>query len=237
MKKLIFIGLISFFFWLVVQAPVSLLLPHIKDNGFFQVQQHQGSITSAQLKTTGVIDQLSYQLNPWSLLWLDVSVNFTLNKGEDYLKGRVIFNLASQKPELILDQGKLDLSLLEQYIPALSVVEARGQIVLEKIQIVWDSIQAKVPKSLSGKINLSALYLLAEKFGDYQGVLATKKPMIKGVLSSVQTAQTNTKLEFDFNTDEQQLTIAGKVLGKTPNTKAIIEQLGVKNVKHTLQLQ
>lgn len=237
MKKIILLGIVSLAIFLIIKAPSSLLLPYLNNNAHFQVQNIKGGLFSAQIQTTGKIDNLSYEFNPWQLLLANLSVDAIVQKGNNRLRGEAKINLITQKITFENLTGMIDLALLEQYFPELSTIEPRAQLDFNGVDIAWDNIQKNpIPQQLSGKIDVVKFQVLEQNFGDYTLSLTTKTPTnIIGMINHQKSAQVAADIKFNLLADKKQLLITGVVSGNTPNTKAILRQLNIAKIQQTVQ--
>lgn len=237
MKKIIILGVVSLAVFMFIKAPAFLLLPYLNSTPYVQVKNIEGSIFSAKAQTTGKIDNLSYQLNPWQLLLANFSVNITAQKGGSRIQGVAGVNLITQKITLKHLTGDVNLALFEEYMPELSTIEPRGQLLLKGVDIVWDDVQNNpIPQHLSGKIDVLKLQVLEQDFGGYTALFTTKTPTnIVGEINHHKSAQVNADIKLNLLDDKKQLMISGVVSGNTPNTKAILQQLNVANIVQTIR--
>ncbi len=236
MKKIIVLSVVSFIFFLLIKAPASLLVPYINKNPYFQVQSIMGSIFSGKMQTTGKIDGLIYQFNPWSLLLADLSFDIQAKKDNSLLKGEVGVNLITQKIEVEQLIGTLNLALFQHYIPVLSTVDPKGNLFFNGLNIVWDDIKNnQVPQYLSGNIELLKLQALGENFGNYQFNVDTQDSNIVGTLNNKKSAATNTKIKLNLSNAKKQLGISGTITGNSANAKEILKQLNMTNIKKTIR--
>ena len=236
MKKIIALGLLSFVLFALFKTPVALLLPYINKNPYFQAHHISGHIFSANIATMGGIDTLTYQMNFWQLLLANVSVEFEAKKGNSVVRGEVVLDLISEQVRFNDINGVVHLPLFQQYLPVLSTVEPQGKLRIIGINGIWNDVQNNpVPKQLFGALELTQLNLLGQAFGDYQLNVETQLSNIVGNIISKASTPTDTRIKFNLATAKKQLSIAGKILGKNANTKAIVEQLGIANIQRTIR--
>ncbi len=236
MKKLIFLAVVSFMVFVLMSAPASLLLPYINQSPYFQAQSATGSIFAGQMQTTGKIDSLLYRVNLWQLLLANLDFKVRAVQGDNFIQTNVKIDLITQTVQLKDLTSRLNLALLQQYIPELSTVEPRGQLFLKDISVTWDDVRTyQIPQRLSGSIQLSKLNVLGQEFGDYQLPIETQAFDIFGVLSSKESAMTNTKIKLSLLNKKKQLVISGAVVGKNENVKAILQQLNISNIERIIR--
>lgn len=237
MKKIIALAVVSFTVFVLLQAPASLLLPYLNQSPYFQVSHISGNIFAAKMQTTGEFDALTYRLNAWQLLLANLSIDVAVQKDNNQLKGEAAINLITQKITLEHLTGGIDLALLEQYLPELSTVQPRGQLVLNGVNVAWDNLQNNpIPQRLSGNIELLKFQALAQDFGNYTLRLVTKTPSnIIGTIGHQKSAQVSADIKLNLLDKKKQLLISGVVSGNTPNTKEILRQLNVGKIQQTIR--
>lgn len=235
MKKIIFLSLVSFVVFVLINAPASLILPYINKSQHFQVQNISGNIFSAQMQTTGEIEQLSYAINPWELLLANLSFKTKIVQGDSVIHSDIKIDLITQKLKIKHLTGKINLALLKQYIPELSTVEPLGYLSFNNVGAAWNDIENnKIPYKISGNIELLGFNILEQDFGDYQLLIKTQSPNIIGMLSGKKSAKTNTKIKLELLNKQKQFIISGTVIGRDKNVSAILKQLNIGNVQHTI---
>lgn len=236
MKKIILLGLISFAMFVLIKTPATFLLPYVNQLPYFQAQSITGNIFSGQMHTTGKIDSLSYQINPWQLLLANLSAEVVIKKDNSSVKARMIIDLISRKITLYDLKGVLNLKLIEQYMPALSSIEPKGNLSFKGLGVLWDDIENNpVPQRLSGTVDLLKFNVLGQNFGDYQLLIKTQLSNIIGHLSGKKSAAANVKIKLSLLAKEKQLTVSGNVASADANIKAILQQMNIGNIKQTIR--
>ncbi|MBE8232257.1 MAG: type II secretion system protein N [Endozoicomonadaceae bacterium] len=236
MKKIILLGVVSFIVFVLMSAPASLLVPYVNQSPYFQAQSATGNIFSAKIHTTGEIKSISYQVNLWQLLLANASVDVQVARDDNTIQANLKVDLITQKVELNHLTGRLNLALLQQYIPELSLVEPQGYLSFSDVNVAWGDVRNQlIPEQLSGNIELLKLNALGQDFGDYELLIETHSPNIVGVLSGKESATTDAKIKLNLLDEKKQLVISGTITGKNENTSAILQQLNIGNIKQVIR--
>ncbi|MDX1347647.1 MAG: type II secretion system protein N [Thiomicrorhabdus chilensis] len=128
----------------------------------------QGSLWSGQLKLglnqakqNVPLGTLSWQLNPWALLAMNLNADMQIvpSQGAGGLDWQLSTGLLNQQSIELADlNGKMEMSALQGMLPASvkGLGELKGQLSFQQINVVWDT-QLQWATQLSGDVKVAQL--------------------------------------------------------------------------------
>ena len=232
MKKYIVTFVLALVFFIVVNAPATLLTPYIKNIEIEKINGNvwQGSISSSQF------ENITWSINPFYLILgtLSADVNAKINQ-TNHLNTTASINLF-QNTALENINGTLTTNYLQQLAPTLPIM-AQAKFAINNAQINWDDIKSQnYPSSAQGGISIQKVNLLGEQLGNYDAKFNYQNNVLKSSIVSNSSSKVNANINLALN-PQFKLTIKGTIQPKTSNLKSIFKELNIPTKQdHSIQL-
>ena len=222
MKKYIVTFVLALVFFIVVNAPATLLTPYIKNIEIEKINGSvwQGSISSSQF------ENITWSINPFYLILgtLSADVNAKINQ-TNHLNTIASINLF-QNTALENINGTLTTNYLQQLAPTLPIM-AQAKFTINNAQINWDDIKNQnIPSLAQGGISIQKVNLLGEQLGNYDAKLHYQNNLLKSSIVSNPSSKVNANINLALN-PQFKLTIKGTIQPKTSNLKSIFKELNI----------
>ena len=222
MKKYIVAFVLALVFFIVVNAPATLLTPYIKNIEIEKINGNvwQGSISSSQF------ENITWSINPFYLILgtLSADVNAKINQ-TNHLNTTASINLF-QNTALENINGTLTTNYLQQLAPTLPIM-AQAKFTINNAQINWDDIKSQnIPSLAQGGISIQKVNLLGEQLGNYDAKFNYQNNVLKSSIVSNSSSKVNTNISLTLN-PQIKLTIKGTIQPKTSNLKSIFKELNI----------
>ena len=222
MKKYIVTFVLALVFFIVVNAPATLLTPYIKNIEIEKINGSvwQGSISSSQF------ENITWSINPFYLILgtLSADVNAKINQ-TNHLNTTASINLF-QNTALENINGTLTTNYLQQLAPTLPIM-AQAKFAINNAQINWDDIKSQnYPSSAQGGISIQKVNLLGEQLGNYDAKFNYQNNVLKSSIVSNSSSKVNANINLALN-PQFKLTIKGTIQPKTSNLKSIFKELNI----------
>ena len=222
MKKYIVTFVLALVFFIVVNAPATLLTPYIKNIEIEKINGNvwQGSISSSQF------ENITWSINPFYLILgtLSADVNAKINQ-TNHLNTTASINLF-QNTALENINGTLTTNYLQQLAPTLPIM-AQAKFAINNAQINWDDIKSQnYPSSAQGGISIQKVNLLGEQLGNYDAKFNYQNNVLKSSIVSNSSSKVNANINLALN-PQFKLTIKGTIQPKTSNLKSIFKELNI----------
>jgi hypothetical protein len=222
MKKYIVTFVLALVFFIVVNAPATLLTPYIKNIEIEKINGSvwQGSISSSQF------ENITWSINPFYLILgtLSADVNAKINQ-TNHLNTTASINLF-QNTALENINGTLTTNYLQQLAPTLPIM-AQAKFAINNAQINWDDIKNQnIPSLAQGGISIQKVNLLGEQLGNYDAKFNYQNNVLKSSIVSNSSSKVNANINLALN-PQFKLTIKGTIQPKTSNLKSIFKELNI----------
>ena len=222
MKKYIVTFVLALVFFIVVNAPATLLTPYIKNIEIEKINGSvwQGSISSSQF------ENITWSINPFYLILgtLSADVNAKINQ-TNHLNTTASINLF-QNTALENINGTLTTNYLQQLAPTLPIM-AQAKFTINNAQINWDDIKNQnIPSLAQGGISIQKVNLLGEQLGNYDAKFNYQNNVLKSSIVSNSSSKVNANINLALN-PQFKLTIKGTIQPKTSNLKSIFKELNI----------
>ena len=222
MKKYIVTFVLALVFFIVVNAPATLLTPYIKNIEIENINGSvwQGSISSSQF------ENITWSINPFYLILgtLSADVNAKINQ-TNHLNTTASINLF-QNTALENINGTLTTNYLQQLAPTLPIM-AQAKFAINNAQINWDDIKNQnIPSLAQGGISIQKVNLLGEQLGNYDAKFNYQNNVLKSSIVSNSSSKVNANINLALN-PQFKLTIKGTIQPKTSNLKSIFKELNI----------
>ena len=232
MKKYIVAFVLALVFFIVVNAPATLLTPYIKNIEIEKINGSvwQGSISSSQF------ENITWSINPFYLILgtLSADVNAKINQ-TNHLNTTASINLF-QNTALENINGTLTTNYLQQLAPTLPIM-AQAKFAINNAQINWDDIKSQnYPSSAQGGVSIQKVNLLGEQLGNYDAKFNYKNNILRSSITSNQSSQLDADIKLTLN-PQFKLTVKGAIQPKTNNLTLILKELNIPNKQdYSIQL-
>ena len=232
MKKYIVTFVLALVFFIVVNAPATLLTPYIKNIEIEKINGSvwQGSISSSQF------ENITWSINPFYLILgtLSADVNAKINQ-TNHLNTTASINLF-QNTALENINGTLTTNYLQQLAPTLPIM-AQAKFAINNAQINWDDIKSQnYPSSAQGGVSIQKVNLLGEQLGNYDAKFNYKNNILRSSITSNQSSQLDADIKLTLN-PQFKLTVKGAIQPKTNNLTLILKELNIPNKQdYSIQL-
>lgn len=236
MKKQLIIFTLALLFFIIANAPATLLTPYIKNIQDFHIKEvkgsiWQGSIVSNQLGVT------SWNINPFYLLAGTLSADTSIQFNQsNHLNSSVSVNLF-QKIKLENISGALTTDYIQQLAPTLPIM-AKANLIVSNAQVHWDDKTKNLgrPSFAKGDINIQKVNFLGEQLGSYDARFSYKNNLLNASISSNQSSQIDTDIKLTLDS-KFRLTVKGAIQPKTNNIVLIFKELNISNTQdYSIQL-
>ncbi len=222
MKKYIVTFVLALVFFIVVNAPATLLTPYIKNIEIEKINGSvwQGSISSSQF------ENITWSINPFYLILgtLSADVNAKINQ-TNHLNTTASINLF-RNTALENINGTLTTNYLQQLTPTLPIM-AQAKFEINNAQINWDDIKnQKIPSLAQGNISIQKVNLLGEQLGNYDAKFNYQNNLLKSSIVSNASSKVNTNINLALN-PQFKFTIKGTIQPITSNLKSIFKELNI----------
>jgi hypothetical protein len=222
MKKYIVTFVLALVFFIVVNAPATLLTPYIKNIEIEKINGSvwQGSISSSQF------ENITWSINPFYLILgtLSADVNAKINQ-TNHLNTTASINLF-QNTALENINGTLTTNYLQQLAPTLPIM-AQAKFAINNAQINWDDIKNQnIPSLAQGNISIQKVNLLGEQLGNYDAKFNYQNNLLKSSIVSNASSKVNTNINLALN-PQFKFTIKGTIQPITSNLKSIFKELNI----------
>lgn len=234
-KQLITFALVLLFF-IIANAPATLLAPHIKNVENFQIKQIKGSVWQGSV-ASNQFEKISWSVNPFYLLVgiLSADTNIQINQS-NHLNTTASINLF-QKIKLENINGTLTTDYIQQLAPNLPII-VKASLIISNAQINWGDVSKNpnTPSSAKGVINIQKVNLLGEKLGNYDASFNYKNNLLESSITSNQSSQIDVNINLMLDS-KFRLTIKGDIQPKTNSLALIFKELNIlKKQNYSIQL-
>ena len=139
MKKYIVTFALALVFFIVVNAPATLLTPYIKNIENIEIENINGSVWQGSI-SSNQFENITWSINPFYLILgtLSADVNAKINQ-TNHLNTIASINLF-QNTALENINGTLTTNYLQQLTPTLPIM-AQAKFTINNAQINWDDIK------------------------------------------------------------------------------------------------
>lgn len=175
--KIVMVSVLLYFFFLISSLPAKMVIAWVmpKSNAGLSIVSPQGTVWSGKVASIGArginINNFKWDLNVFSLLYGNISIDFVFGDTETHGKGEVSLSLGSNKIEVDNLEAAMPISLFEPLIVGVpakldgqlsalfeSIVFAPGDEILAKGNLVWNSAAVTVLQTVQlGDLKLSLL--------------------------------------------------------------------------------
>jgi hypothetical protein len=225
MKKYIVTFALALVFFLIANAPATLLTPYIKNINNLQVSDIHGSIWQGSLSSNH-FEKLTWGINPLYLILgtLSADVNAKINQ-TNHLNTTASINLF-RNTALENINGTLTTNYLQQFAPTLPIM-AQAKFAINNAQINWDDIKNQnIPSLAQGNISIQKVNLLGEQLGNYDTKFNYQNNLLKSSIVSNASSKVNTNINLALN-PQFKFTIKGTIQPITSNLKSIFKELNI----------
>jgi len=214
MKKYIVTFVLALVFFIVVNAPATLLTPYIKN---IEIENINGSVWQGSI-SSNQFENITWSINPFYLILgtLSADVNAKINQ-TNHLNTTASINLF-QNTALENINGQL--------APTLPIM-AQAKFAIKNAQINWNNIKNQnIPSLAQGAISIQRVNLLGEQLGNYDAKFNYQNNLLKSSIVSNSSSKVNTNINLALN-PQLKLTIKGTIQPKTSNLKSIFKELNI----------
>ena len=222
MKKYIVAFVLALVFFIVVNAPATLLTPYIKN---IEIENINGSVWQGSI-SSNQFENITWSINPFYLILgtLSADVNAKINQ-TNHLNTTASINLF-QNTALENINGTLTTNYLQQLAPTLPIM-AQAKFAIKNAQINWNNIKNQnIPSLAQGAISIQRVNLLGEQLGNYDAKFNYQNNLLKSSIVSNSSSKVNTNINLALN-PQLKLTIKGTIQPKTSNLKSIFKELNI----------
>ena len=222
MKKYIVAFVLALVFFIVVNAPATLLTPYIKN---IEIEKINGSVWQGSI-SSNQFENITWSINPFYLILgtLSADVNAKINQ-TNHLNTTASINLF-QNTALENINGTLTTNYLQQLAPTLPIM-AQAKFTINNAQINWDDIKSQnIPSLAQGGISIQKVNLLGEQLGNYDAKFNYQNNVLKSSIVSNSSSKVNANINLALN-PQFKLTIKGTIQPKTSNLKSIFKELNI----------
>ena len=235
MKKYIVTFALALVFFIVVNAPATLLTPYIKNIENIEIENINGSVWQGSI-SSNQFENITWSINPFYLILgtLSADVNAKINQ-TNHLNTTASINLF-QNTALENINGTLTTNYLQQLAPTLPIM-AQAKFAINNAQINWDDIKNQnIPSLAQGGISIQKVNLLGEQLGNYDAKFNYQNNVLKSSIVSNSSSKVNANINLALN-PQFKLTIKGTIQPKTSNLKSIFKELNIPTKQdHSIQL-
>ena len=235
MKKYIVTFALALVFFIVVNAPATLLTPYIKNIENIEIENINGSVWQGSI-SSNQFENITWSINPFYLILgtLSADVNAKINQ-TNHLNTIASINLF-QNTALENINGTLTTNYLQQLTPTLPIM-AQAKFTINNAQINWDDIKSQnIPSLAQGTISIQKVNLLGEQLGNYDAKFNYKNNILRSSITSNQSSQLDADIKLTLN-PQFKLTVKGAIQPKTSNLTLILKELNVPNKQdYSIQL-
>ena len=232
MKKYIVTFALALVFFIVVNAPATLLTPYIKN---IEIENINGSVWQGSI-SSNQFENITWSINPFYLILgtLSADVNAKINQ-TNHLNTIASINLF-QNTALENINGTLTTNYLQQLTPTLPIM-AQAKFTINNAQINWDDIKSQnYPSSAQGGVSIQKVNLLGEQLGNYDAKFNYKNNILRSSITSNQSSQLDADIKLTLN-PQFKLTVKGAIQPKTNNLTLILKELNIPNKQdYSIQL-
>ena len=235
MKKYIVTFALALVFFIVVNAPATLLTPYIKNIENIEIENINGSVWQGSI-SSNQFENITWSINPFYLILgtLSADVNAKINQ-TNHLNTTASINLF-QNTALENINGTLTTNYLQQLAPTLPIM-AQAKFAINNAQINWDDIKSQnYPSSAQGGVSIQKVNLLGEQLGNYDAKFNYKNNILRSSITSNQSSQLDADIKLTLN-PQFKLTVKGAIQPKTNNLTLILKELNIPNKQdYSIQL-
>ena len=207
MKKYIVTFALALVFFIVVNAPATLLTPYIKNIENIEIENINGSVWQGSI-SSNQFENITWSINPFYLILgtLSADVNAKINQ-TNHLNTIASINLF-QNTALENINGTLTTNYLQQLTPTLPIM-AQAKFTINNAQINWDDIKSQnYPSSAQGGVSIQKVNLLGEQLGNYDAKFNYKNNILRSSITSNQSSQLDADIKLTLN-PQFKLTVKG----------------------------
>ena len=207
MKKYIVTFALALVFFIVVNAPATLLTPYIKNIENIEIENINGSVWQGSI-SSNQFENITWSINPFYLILgtLSADVNAKINQ-TNHLNTTASINLF-QNTALENINGTLTTNYLQQLTPTLPIM-AQAKFTINNAQINWDDIKSQnYPSSAQGGVSIQKVNLLGEQLGNYDAKFNYKNNILRSSITSNQSSQLDADIKLTLN-PQFKLTVKG----------------------------
>jgi len=223
-SKIWFTLIVAFVFFLIANAPASLLKPILK-NSISIPFTLSGSIWKGSMHSN-YFKSASWKVDPLHLLLAKVSVQLKAEiDTQNKINAKAKISLF-KKLELSNINGFFTTQYLQQFVPNMPFLLS-SNIVINKVNASWNnSLPPNLPSEFKGNLSIKEVNLLGEKLGDYSFNFAYLDQTLDGDISSSISSSIDTNLRVTIS-PKKVLTMSGEILPKTRVLKSIFKELNI----------
>jgi hypothetical protein len=225
MKKYIATFILALVFFLIANAPATLITPYIKNINNLQVTNIHGSIWHGSL-SSNQFERLTWRVNPFYLALGSLSADIKIKIDQaNRLNATANINLF-QNASLEDISGTITTNYLQQLNPTLPII-AQAKFAINNAKITWDDIKNQnIPSLAQGGISIQKVNLLGEQLGNYDAKFNYQNNLLKSSIVSNASSKVNTNINLTLN-PQFKLTIKGTIQPITSNLKSIFKELNI----------
>jgi hypothetical protein len=225
MKKYIATFILALVFFLIANAPATLITPYIKNINNLQVTNIHGSIWHGSL-SSNQFERLTWRVNPFYLALGSLSADIKIKIDQaNRLNATANINLF-QNASLEDISGTITTNYLQQLNPTLPII-AQAKFAINNAKITWDDIKNQnIPSLAQGGISIQKVNLLGEQLGNYDAKFNYQNNLLKSSFVSNASSKVNTNINLTLN-PQFKLTIKGTIQPITSNLKSIFKELNI----------
>ena len=225
MKKYIATFALALVFFLIANAPATLITPYIKNINKLHVTNIHGSIWHGSLSSNH-FERLTWRVNPLYLVLGSLSADIKVKFNQaNRLNATANINLF-RNAALENINGTLTTNYLQQFNPALPII-AQAKLAINNAQISWNDINNQhMPSLAQGGVSIQKVNLLGEQLGNYDAKFHYHNNLLKSSIVSNASSKIDTTINLTLN-PQFKLTIKGTIQPTTSNLKSIFKELNI----------
>jgi len=226
--------IVAFAFFLIANAPASLLRPYLKGSISIPFSL-SGSIWQGSIHSN-YFTSVSWKVDPLYLLLAKVSVQLTaVIDAQNKIQAKAEIS-PFKKLQLSNINGNITTQYLQQFAPSMPFLFS-SNILINQVNASWNnSLPPNLPSELKGNSLIKEVNFLGEKLGDYSFNFAYLDQALDGDISSSISSSIDTNLKVNISS-KKVLTVSGVILPKTIVLKSIFKELNIKpSISYQYQL-
>jgi hypothetical protein len=211
-------------FFLIANAPASILKPYLKNSLNFPFEL-RGTVMQGEISSE-YFQKVSWQVSPLYLLLAKVSAQIRVKIDSNNQINAVAEISPFSKPELKQVKGEVTTQYLQKFWPATPFL-FNTTIQIKQANIKWDDgFPTNLPAESEGSLALKKVNLLGEDIGDYQFGFKYLEQSLVGNITSTSNSPLDTVLKLNIS-PQNLLTLTGEILPKTIALKLIFKELNI----------
>ena len=212
-------------FFLIANAPASILKPYLKNSLNFPFDisgtMLQGSISSQYFH------KASWKIDPVYFLLAKISAKITVKIDSSNQISTDAEISPSKNLKLSNIKGTITTQYLQQFFQNTPFL-FNSTIQINRSEAVWDKQNPpSLPSEVNGILLVKAVNLLGEDLGDYHLNFIYSDQSLNGAITSTKNSAVNGELKLNIS-PQNLLTVSGQILPKTKELKLIFKNLNIK---------